>query len=173
MHIREIRRAKNITQKELARAIGVDESVISRYEKGIIKPPAKRLEKIADYLGVSVNTLLDKEEAKARDFYYERNMALVEYDMRSTSEFEAAKRILFYANGICELCGKPAPFCTNDGRPYLEAHFVNWLSEGGKPTIDNVVALCPNCHKKIHVLKLKDDLDRLRRIAKEHLKLNE
>lgn len=173
MSIREIRRAKNITQKELAQAIGVDETVVSRYEKGIINPPAERLEKIASYLNVSVNTLLDKKESIPIDYYIDQEQqVLVEYDMRRADEFAAAKRIMAYVKGICELCGKPAPFCTKDGEPYLEAHFIDWLSEGGRPTIDNVVALCPNCHKKIHVLKLKEDLEYLRMMAKKHSEMS-
>ena len=34
---------------------------------------------------------------------------------------------------------------------YLESHHVTWLSRGGYDLIDNVVALCPNCHRKIHI----------------------
>ena len=56
------------------------------------------------------------------------------------------------AKGICQLCGMPAPFNDKDGNPYLESHHIVWLSEGGEDTIDNTVALCPNCHKRMHVL---------------------
>lgn len=55
------------------------------------------------------------------------------------------------AKGICDLCGRKAPFLKKDGEPYLECHHVKWLSKGGADTIDNVVALCPNCHKECHV----------------------
>lgn len=56
------------------------------------------------------------------------------------------------ANGICQLCGKPAPFIDKNGEPYLESHHVIWLSRGGTDTIDNVVGLCPNCHSKVHAI---------------------
>lgn len=55
------------------------------------------------------------------------------------------------ANGICQLCGQAAPFNDNNGLPYLESHHIVWLSNGGSDSIDNVVALCPNCHKKMHI----------------------
>ena len=168
MGIREIRRSKNITQKELADAIGVSETVVSRYERGVVYPPVKRLRKMADYLKVSVNALLDKADDDG-DFYNDHNEVLIEYDMVRTENFAATKRVMFYAKGICELCGEKAPFRTKDGVPYLEAHFVDWLSEGGSPTIDNVVALCPNCHKKIHLLNLSEDVERLRTAAKKHV----
>ena len=56
------------------------------------------------------------------------------------------------AAGICQLCGKPAPFNDVDGNPYLESHHIVWLSNGGEDTVENTVALCPNCHKRMHVL---------------------
>jgi 5-methylcytosine-specific restriction endonuclease McrA len=55
------------------------------------------------------------------------------------------------ANGICGLCRKPAPFIKKaTGRPYLEIHHWVQLSEGGEDTLENAVALCPNCHKRAH-----------------------
>lgn len=56
------------------------------------------------------------------------------------------------AGGVCQLCGMPAPFEDKDGNPYLESHHIIWLSQGGEDTIENTVALCPNCHKRMHVL---------------------
>lgn len=62
------------------------------------------------------------------------------------------------ADGFCQLCGEKAPFYTKNNKPYLEAHHLKWLSKGGTDTIDNVVALCPNCHRKMHELNDKDDI---------------
>jgi hypothetical protein len=61
------------------------------------------------------------------------------------------------ANGICQLCDNPAPFVSRKGEPYLETHHIIWLSNGGDDTIENTVALCPNCHRKMHKLDLADD----------------
>lgn len=61
------------------------------------------------------------------------------------------------ANGVCQLCGKPAPFTTKKNQPYLESHHIVPLSEGGEDTIKNTAALCPNCHRRIHILKDPDD----------------
>jgi hypothetical protein len=58
--------------------------------------------------------------------------------------------ILQRAAGHCELCAAPAPFVTSDEEPYLESHHLITLSEGGSDTIDNTVALCPNCHRNLH-----------------------
>lgn len=74
------------------------------------------------------------------------------------------------ANGICELCEKPAPFFDKDGEPYLESHHVVWLERGGADSIDNTVALCPNCHKKMHIVEDKNDFNKLIAIAKKRAK---
>ena len=66
------------------------------------------------------------------------------------------------ANGRCELCGKKAPFRDHKGAPYLEMHHVTPLSGGGEDTTGNTVALCPNCHRKMHVLNLPIDAAALR-----------
>jgi 5-methylcytosine-specific restriction protein A len=62
------------------------------------------------------------------------------------------------AEGICQLCNNPAPFTGKNKMPYLEAHHIVWLSEGGTDIIENTVALCPNCHKKMHILNLESDV---------------
>lgn len=55
------------------------------------------------------------------------------------------------ANGTCGDCGNPAPFISrHTGLPYLEVHHKKMLKEGGGDTPENVIALCPNCHRKRH-----------------------
>lgn len=54
------------------------------------------------------------------------------------------------ANGICEGCQQPAPFLTPNHIPYLEAHHIRRLSDGGPDDPAWVAALCPNCHSRAH-----------------------
>ena len=70
-----------------------------------------------------------------------------------------------WANGICQLCKKNAPFSNNDGIPYLESHHIIPLSDGGSDSIENVIALCPNCHRKMHIVNDQDDVDILIALA--------
>ncbi|WP_240071481.1 HNH endonuclease [Cupriavidus taiwanensis] len=58
--------------------------------------------------------------------------------------------VLTRANGFCQGCGRTAPFLRADGRPYLEVHHRQPLSEGGVDTVENAIALCPNCHRESH-----------------------
>ena len=71
------------------------------------------------------------------------------------------------ANGICQLCGEGAPFVTPNGEPYLESHHIVWLSKGGEDSIENTVALCPNCHKKMHIVNDPEDVEKLKKLATE------
>ena len=66
-------------------------------------------------------------------------------------DVEVAAYALAIAEGVCRGCGEPAPFIQQcKGQPFLEVHHVVPLSEGGPDTIDNVIAVCPNCHRRAH-----------------------
>jgi hypothetical protein len=54
------------------------------------------------------------------------------------------------ADGLCEACANKAPFFTDDGSPFLEVHHVKMLSDGGSDQTTNAVALCPDCHRRLH-----------------------
>jgi len=79
---------------------------------------------------------------------------------------ELAKKL---ANGCCRLCNNFAPFSDMDNNPYLESHHVKWLSKGGEDEVKNIVALCPNCHKRMHILNKKEDVKLLKNIAKQQI----
>jgi 5-methylcytosine-specific restriction protein A len=75
------------------------------------------------------------------------------------------------ANGVCEYCGKPAPFVDSLGSPFLEVHHLERLADDGPGTPYNVAALCPNCHREVHfgreLDRLKEELKQ-RILSKEH-----
>lgn len=87
----------------------------------------------------------------------------VRQHQRNEYVVEHAKR---RAKGNCELCKEPAPFKDTDGRPYLETHHVEWLAKGGADTIENTVALCPNCHRLMHIQDRAEDRKTLFAAAK-------
>lgn len=78
------------------------------------------------------------EQTQITSFKYKRNPYVVEY----------TKRI---ANGTCQDCKQPAPFLNKTTKePFLEIHHITPLAEGGMDTIENTIAICPNCHRKRH-----------------------
>lgn len=79
--------------------------------------------------------------------------------------------VLARAAGVCESCQNPAPFLTGIGQPYLEAHHIHKLSDGGPDHPASVAALCPNCHRQAHfgadqVILNNELIERVRQLEK-------
>lgn len=113
-----------------------------------------------------------EEERFHREFHHKTECSLKEKSesrrqrLKQTSKFPSSVRVirtefkrnpdvvaevLAHANGYCEECGNPAPFIrASDGTPYLEIHHKTFLSDGGEDTVENTMALCPNCHREKH-----------------------
>lgn len=58
--IKELRKQKSLTQKELAEALGVDRSSIGKYETGTL-PSSEVVLKMAEFFGVSVDSLYGRD----------------------------------------------------------------------------------------------------------------
>lgn len=116
-------------------------------------------------------TKLTYEELKARAKHASKKAAKRK---TSTTTFERDPYVTEYAKrwakGLCQLCDKPAPFKNKKGEPFLHTHHIDWLSRGGQDSIDNTVGICPNCHEKMHVLDLKEDVLKLKEKVKTHIR---
>ncbi len=66
--------------------------------------------------------------------------------------------VLKRANGICECCNEPAPFETDEGKPFLEVHHLIRLVDDGADKPENCAGVCPNCHRRLHSGKGRVDL---------------
>jgi len=108
-----------------------------------------------------------KEKAKAAEkkLTTKRN---VKTEYISRNEY-IAQHTKDRANGHCDLCGCEAPFSDSKGTPFLESHHVVSLSNGGPDAIYNTVALCPNCHRKMHVLHKAADVKKLQDKIRSYL----
>lgn len=62
-NIRQIRKARGLTQKQLADMIDVSESIISQYENGRKSPSNETLLKLGEALDCSVSDILDDRKA--------------------------------------------------------------------------------------------------------------
>lgn len=83
---------------------------------------------------------------------YLRKPAVVEYALRR-------------AGDDCQLCDEEAPFFRKNKTPFLEVHHVRWLSRKGPDAWHNVVALCPNCHRRMHALDIDSEIKKLEGLA--------
>lgn len=62
MRLREIRKAKGLTMKDVAKILNVSESAVSQYENGKRELDYASMTKLADYFNVSIDYLLEREE---------------------------------------------------------------------------------------------------------------
>ena len=100
-----------------------------------------------------------------------QGVAKTSYRKTTTKQYsrdaKLARLTRLSANGVCELCEQQAPFNDKNGEPYLESHHIDWLERGGTDTPDNTAALCPNCHKKMHIVEDPNDVAKLKSIARK------
>ena len=60
--IKELRKAKRVSQVEMASALGLTKQCVSNWENDNIQPSIEMLVKIADYFGVTTDYLLGRSE---------------------------------------------------------------------------------------------------------------
>lgn len=60
-NIKEIRKRRSLSQKEVAMQIGIDQAQYSRIESGKVEPTISSLGKIADALGVGITDFFKEE----------------------------------------------------------------------------------------------------------------
>ena len=58
--IRDLRKLKNMNQRDLGKLLGVSASTIGMYEQGRREPDAESLVRLSEYFGVSVDYLLGR-----------------------------------------------------------------------------------------------------------------
>jgi len=60
--LKELREEKGLSQTKLGEALGVDQTTISQYERGVREPNIQTIKKICDFFGVSADYLLGRTE---------------------------------------------------------------------------------------------------------------
>lgn len=68
---------------------------------------------------------------------YERSLAIRDY-------------VLARSVGRCESCVSPTPLRGIDGAACLQSHHMRRQSDGGPDDPQALVALCPDCHRRVH-----------------------
>ena len=58
----ELRKERNITQKQLAEAVNVGQSTVSGWENGLFEPTASVIRDLCSFFEVSADYLLDIEQ---------------------------------------------------------------------------------------------------------------
>jgi hypothetical protein len=146
--ILELGRHDDIVQgivKQFRRMLAVAEMVL--------RPSPTNEELLMDAVQASLH---DSEEARlerlrARSASKEPPPKIVTTTVTHQRSADVIAEALLRSKGICGRCGNTAPFkSARTGMPFLEVHHIKPLSENGLDIIENVIALCPNCHRNAH-----------------------
>jgi hypothetical protein len=138
---------------ELARSLGITRAYICSVRKGRKNVSLKLGQEIFARLGRKISGC-DLE-----------NFTPLRFRKHAAIHQEIGQIVRARAKGRCELCGQNAPFLDNCGNPYLELHHLVPLVLGGANTEGNVVALCPNCHRKMDICPTESDEKKLLKVA--------
>lgn len=84
--LKYFRAKKGITQTELAKFLGVNNSNVSNWEKGIAKPDIDMLVRIADYFEISVDELIFVEKNQKKMNYFSIEKASPENKPRKQAQ---------------------------------------------------------------------------------------
>ena len=60
--LKELRKEKNILQKEIAEKLNIKNTTYSNWEVGVSEPDIESLKKLADFFGCSIDYLVDRED---------------------------------------------------------------------------------------------------------------
>jgi hypothetical protein len=78
------------------------------------------------------------------------NIAPVLMQCCQSGKPEVKAWVLHTSNYCRECCAEAALFSQKNGQPYPEVHHFKRLVDGGSNIVTNAIALCPNCHRKLH-----------------------
>lgn len=122
--IKEYRKLKGLTQKELARAVGMGDTTIANYEKGLRTPKKNTLFKLANAFDISIDDLFPPiESAKLKqnvtkvNFDPRQAILLSNYnklnDNRKNKLVQVSEKLLSEEQGkVIDICEKRAEYDT-------------------------------------------------------------
>ena len=94
--IRELRKSRKITMKQLGEAIGLAESTISHYETGKRQPDNEALLKLGEFFGVPVGYILGAESREPPRTLSEKDQRDIAKDLDSMlAKLEAGGDLMF------------------------------------------------------------------------------
>ena len=81
--LKELRKARKLLQKDIAKLLNITTSAYSTYETGVALPTADTLSLLATFFGVSVDYLLDREEKSCQLIYDLNNNGITIDDLNN------------------------------------------------------------------------------------------
>ena len=111
-----------------------------------------------------VDTMLWKSEGRVAKYRKKQMLKALRSARfkRLKAEADKLKKDIVAEKGKCEICGFSY-------KPVLQIHHILPISEYGDNSPDNIMCLCPNCHKTLHVV-YKSRFDSMELMA--HIRFN-
>ena len=134
--------------------IGCDTKAVDIYLETGYGPETKKLTDLAADFEIAISTSLGDlseerlERLRVAQTHPRKIVVSTEVFVRNP---DVVAEALFRADGFCQICRNRAPFIRKrSGSPYLEVHHIVTLADGGEDSIENTIAICPNCHRAAH-----------------------
>ena len=108
MNLRDIKKERGKTQKQIAKLLGISQQSYSAYENGVSQPPRDALIKLAEYYQVSTDYLLDRTNLPTS----------TQGQVTFSNVFPVEKRKIPFLGKIA--CGEPI-FAEEEKGVYVEA----------------------------------------------------
>lgn len=93
-YIAQKRRTLNMTQEQLAEALGVSNKTISKWENGKCMPDYSIIQKLCDTLGVTLAELMDGEDSAEESVRVYDNDQILDL-LRRMQELEQQRQVLY------------------------------------------------------------------------------
>lgn len=102
LKLMELRKAKGLSQKQLATILGCSQNMISQWENGTRDPGTETLILISTYFGVTVDYLLGREQTKAGQKEKAIDEAMALYEKLSAEDKEKVKSYIQFVAQVKE-----------------------------------------------------------------------
>ena len=101
-NLKKIRKAKGLSQQDLADKCGLSKTAISYYENNAVNPPIDKIETLTKALNVTIGDLLGRDDINKKSNYEEIDPRILKKIIRIQSlPIKEQKKIWDYVNTIC------------------------------------------------------------------------
>ncbi|WP_242327928.1 helix-turn-helix domain-containing protein [Lactococcus lactis] len=130
MKIKEFRKEKKLTQKELADLVGIKNSAISNYEQGVRIPKRDFLFKVANSLNVSIDELFPNQ-----------NEVIPSSTLKENSQIRLKKIMDEQGLRQVDILEKSKPFQDKLGIKMSKTHLSNYINGKSNPDQQKLILL--------------------------------
>ncbi|NFG62392.1 helix-turn-helix domain-containing protein [Clostridium sp. CMCC3677] len=125
--LKELRRNKKLTQKQLADSVGLSEMSIRRYENDVNEPTIDILRKIADKLETPLNDIIATDPNSKLYKATSGINTLKEEAEKEAKLFEESLKIDIAFITLCKYCGFKIDIETDEDNPdYNDTHIISY-----------------------------------------------